>query len=137
MNLFFTKEELKEIARRFWKEMKNNRVFAFHGELGAGKTTFITALCEVMEVVDTPSSPTFSIINEYRTAAGETVFHLDLYRIKDEEEAVQTGIEDCLLGGNTCFIEWAERIPDLLPEGTVHVYLSVEKGGRNLETKRG
>src|SRR5699024_10805645 len=107
-----------------------------HGQLGAGKTTFIAALCHALGAIDQLSSPTFSIINEYRLRGSEEhyLYHLDLYRINDEDEAIQAGIEDCLLSSSVCFVEWPEKIPNLLPEGTVHIYLTVEENGRRLRT---
>src|SRR5262249_191772 len=98
------------------------KVFAFHGQMGAGKTTFIHALCDVMKVTTAVGSPTFSIINEYGYPGG-VVYHIDLYRLKDEEEAMRAGVEDCLYSGATCLVEWPERAPALFPADTVHVYL--------------
>ncbi len=94
--------------------------------MGAGKTTFITALCTAKGVTSHISSPTFSLINEYTyTEDGVLgrIFHIDLYRLKDEEEAVNAGIEDCFYSGNICFVEWPEKTPALLPENAVHVYM--------------
>ena len=99
-------------------------MFAFHGEMGAGKTTFIHALCEVKGVRDVISSPTFSIINEYRyTENGNEnkIFHIDLYRLKDEEEARMAGVEDCLYSDHICLVEWPDRSPGLFPPATIHL----------------
>lgn len=122
MEITFTLAEIKEAAGEFAEVMVSKRVFAFHGEMGAGKTTFITAVCKAMGVEETVSSPTFSIINEYN-AAGRRIFHLDLYRLKDSDEAVNTGVEDVLYSGDTCFVEWPERAPEVFPPDTVAVYL--------------
>jgi len=92
--------------------------------MGAGKTTFIHALCDALEVEDSISSPTFSIINQYRTADGQTIYHMDLYRIKDENEAINAGVEDCLFGGDICLVEWPEKAAGIFPEETLHVTIS-------------
>lgn len=138
MELFFTLEEIDEAAQQFWKAVGNHRIFAFHGPLGSGKTTFIAALCRAKGVEDEPSSPTFSLINDYlltnEDGEKQHIYHLDMYRIREEEEAVHAGIEDCLLSGAICFVEWPEKITDLLPECTLSVFLTVEKEGRRLHT---
>ena len=121
MDLNFKLENIKSAAEQFLTAAGTKTVIAFHGEMGAGKTTFIHALCEAMEVKDTISSPTFSIINQYATATGKTIYHMDLYRLKDEQEAVNTGVEDCLYSGNTCFVEWPEKAPGIFPDETLHV----------------
>jgi len=129
MELIIELDRIHEAARIFWQHV-SGKVFAFHGEMGAGKTTFITALCSAKGVHSTMGSPTFSLINEYVFVEGgesRSVFHLDLYRIKDEAEAVNAGIEDCLYSGNICFVEWPEKIPGLLPDDTVHVSVIVTK----------
>jgi tRNA threonylcarbamoyladenosine biosynthesis protein TsaE len=120
MDLNFKLENIKNAAEQFLAAAGTKTVFAFHGEMGAGKTTFINALCEVMAIKDTISSPTFSIINQYATATGKTVYHMDLYRLKDEQEAVNTGVEDCLFSGNTCLVEWPEKAPGIFPDDTLH-----------------
>lgn len=118
----FTKEELPAIAAGFRQQYGGSRVFAFHGAMGAGKTTFIHSFCEALKVKGTVSSPTFSIINEYGYAGG-TVYHIDLYRLKDEEEALRAGVEDCLYSGAVCLVEWPDRAAGIFPADTVHVYL--------------
>ena len=126
MELVFSLDNIKEIATRFWKLIGDATVFAFHGNMGAGKTTFIHALCDIKGVKDTVGSPTFSIINEYvYTINGETkkIFHIDMYRLKDEEEAIQAGVEDCLYSDHICLVEWPDRSPGIFPEDTVHVYI--------------
>ncbi len=124
MDLNFKLENIKSAAEQFLAAAGTKTVFAFHGEMGAGKTTFIHALCEVMEVKDTISSPTFSIINQYATATGKTIYHMDLYRLKDEQEAVNTGVEDCLYSGNTCLVEWPDKAPGIFPDDTLHVTIT-------------
>jgi tRNA threonylcarbamoyladenosine biosynthesis protein TsaE len=122
MELTFTLAHIGEVATRFWNETEGHRVFAFHGQMGAGKTTFIHALCDAQQVSSTVGSPTFSIINEYNYPGG-SICHIDLYRLKDEEEAIRAGVEDALYSGNICLVEWPERIPGLFPEDTLHVYI--------------
>ena len=118
MELRFHLEEIKTAASQFWRQFPTERVFAFHGEMGAGKTTFIHALCALKGVKDTVGSPTFSIINEYRYTGG-TIYHIDLYRLKDEEEALRAGVEDVLFSGELCLVEWPDRAPGIFPPGTV------------------
>jgi tRNA threonylcarbamoyladenosine biosynthesis protein TsaE len=121
-----TLDTIRDAAKLFWKSVGGKKVIAFHGSMGAGKTTFIHALCEVKGIKDIVGSPTFSIINEYQVLEkGEAgkLFHLDLYRIKDEDEAIQAGVEDCLYSGHICFIEWPEKAPGLLPADTIHVFI--------------
>ena len=118
----FTLGDIPAIAADFWQRFSGRKVFAFHGQMGAGKTTFIHVLCDVIKVTSTVGSPTFSIINEYGYSGG-VVYHIDLYRLRDEEEAIRAGVEDCLYSGNTCLVEWPERAPGLFPPDTVHVYL--------------
>jgi tRNA threonylcarbamoyladenosine biosynthesis protein TsaE len=124
MEIRFTLEAIREAAGRFWEVAGDAKVFAFHGQMGAGKTTFIHALCDAKGVTSTVGSPTFSIINEYGWPGG-TIFHIDLYRLNDEEEAIRAGVEDCLYSGNICLVEWPERAGQLFPENTVAVYIEV------------
>lgn len=93
--------------------------------MGSGKTTFIHALCDVLEVKDAVGSPTFSIINQYQTKEGQTIYHLDLYRIKDEEEAIQAGVEDVLYSGELCLVEWPDKTQSLFPPDTIYLRLEV------------
>ncbi len=116
--------ELDDFAKSFWQMFTNKKIFAFHGCMGAGKTTTITALCKALGVTDVIGSPTFSIINEYafiENGLSHQLFHIDLYRLKNIEEAVNTGVEDCIYSGALCLIEWAEKAPDLFNEHTIHV----------------
>ncbi len=94
--------------------------------MGAGKTTLIHALCDVLKVEDAVGSPTFAIINEYRSPVAGVIYHMDWYRIKDEMEAIQAGCEDCIDSGNLCFIEWPEKFPDLLPDSSLHISITIE-----------
>jgi tRNA threonylcarbamoyladenosine biosynthesis protein TsaE len=121
----FELKEIEKIAAEFLSLTGDKKVIAFHGEMGAGKTTLIHALCKVLMVKDVVSSPTFSIINEYKTGAGDILYHLDLYRLKDEKEAIAAGVEDCLYSGNLCMIEWPEKAGKIIPNDTVHCYLKL------------
>lgn len=126
MELIFALDNIKDAAAGFWKQAAGKKVFAFHGTMGAGKTTFIHALCDAKGVKDVVSSPTFSIINEYQyESAGslQPLFHMDLYRLKDEEEARQAGAEDVLYSGQLCLVEWPEKAPGIFPDDTVHVFI--------------
>ena len=120
----FTLNEIDRAADKLMSIIGNRKVIAFHGEMGAGKTTFIHALCQLMKIKDVIGSPTFSIINEYNTDAGDIVYHLDLYRLKDEQEAIAAGVEDCLYSGNVCMVEWPEKAPGIFPPDTIHCYLT-------------
>ena len=134
MEVNFTLEQIQNAAIKLLSVSPNYKVYALHGEMGAGKTTFIHALCEAMGVKDVVTSPTFSIINQYKTAKGETIYHMDLYRIKDENEAINAGIEDCLYSGNTCLVEWPEKAPGVLPDETLHITItSVDDNTRKLK----
>lgn len=125
MEWTFTLSEIDVVAGECLKGMEGHLVFAFHGAMGAGKTTFIHALCRHKGVKDTVGSPTFSLVNEYQAMDGsnETIYHIDLYRLKDEAEAIQAGMEEYLYAGATCFVEWPEKAPGLFPADTVHIYL--------------
>ena len=125
MDVIFSLDDIIEAAASFLKAIAGKNVVALHGEMGAGKTTFVHAVCNVLGVENAVSSPTFSIINEYTSAEGKTIYHLDLYRLKDEQEAINAGVEDCLYSGNFCLVEWPEITPALFPDDTVHCYISV------------
>jgi tRNA threonylcarbamoyladenosine biosynthesis protein TsaE len=119
-------DALPHFAENFWRHVKGARLFAFHGQMGAGKTTIISALCHYKGTEDVTSSPTFSIINEYsyeENGQNKKIFHIDLYRLKDEEEVVQAGVEDCVYSDSICMIEWPEKAPGLFHEETVHVFI--------------
>ncbi len=129
----FDKAGIAAVAAAFWQYADSQQVIAFHGQMGAGKTTFIHALCDEKKVTSTVSSPTFSIINEYSSPGG-SVFHIDLYRLKDEEEAIRAGVEDALYSGALCLVEWPERIPHLFPAGTAHVHIELLNDGKRRMT---
>lgn len=134
MEVNFTLGEIDKAAKQLLSVSAGYNVFAFHGEMGAGKTTLIHALCEALGVKDTISSPTFSIINQYNTANGKTVYHMDLYRVKDESEAINAGVEDCLYSGNVCLVEWPDKAAGIFPEDTLHMTItSVDDNTRKLK----
>jgi tRNA threonylcarbamoyladenosine biosynthesis protein TsaE len=122
MEIRFHLQEIEDAARLFWQQFPLGAVFAFHGDMGAGKTTFIHALCSIKGVADTVGSPTFSIINEYRYDGGK-IYHIDLYRLKDEEEAIRAGVEDVLYSGDICLVEWPDRAPGIFPPETIQLRL--------------
>ena len=126
-------DKINEAAIEFIKTMGDNTVFAFRGEMGAGKTTFIKAICENLGVSDTINSPTFAIVNEYRSDSAELIYHFDFYRINKIEEVFDFGYEDYFYSGSLCFIEWPELIEDLLPKDTVNVQIkALEDGSREV-----
>jgi tRNA threonylcarbamoyladenosine biosynthesis protein TsaE len=131
MELQFGLDNIDAAARSFWQMVGERKIFAFHGPLGAGKTTFIKHLCGQKGVTSPVSSPTFSIINEYDYPGG-SLFHIDLYRLKDEDEAMRAGVEDCLYSGRICLVEWPERASGLFPDGTVSVYFALVDPGTRI-----
>ena len=129
-------ENIADAAKQFLAEAGDRRVFAFHGGMGAGKTTFIKALCSELGVTEVVASPTFAIVNEYMAQNGEPVYHFDLYRVKTMDEACDFGCEDYFYSGNYCFIEWPELVEPLLPDDTADVCITVDdEGHRAVELK--
>ena len=124
--------DINEAAKKFIANMGDARVFAFYGKMGAGKTTFIKAICEELGVDDVITSPTFAIVNEYQSSTtGDSIYHFDFYRIKKLDEVYDMGYEDYFYGGSLCFLEWPELIEELLPEDAVKVTIEeTEDGGR-------
>ncbi len=125
-------KNINETARLFLEATPGKRVFAFYGSMGAGKTTFIKALCEELGVKDTINSPTFSIVNEYADKNNTPIYHFDFYRINRIEEAFDFGYEDYFFSGNYCFIEWPELVENLLPKNCVNVYIEEKENGRRI-----
>jgi len=115
MNIVFSLDQLKEVAKQIIAQ-NPHKVILFHGEMGVGKTTLIKQLCKSLGVTEATSSPTFSLVNEYQANDNQLVYHFDFYRLKNEIEAMDMGVDDYLYSGNWCFIEWAEKIPSLVPE---------------------
>ena len=125
-----TLEDLGQAAKTFLEEIGDARLVAFYAPMGAGKTTFTTAVCKQLGVQeDAVSSPTFAIVNEYRTGTGEPLYHFDFYRIERLEEALDIGLYDYLDSGSLCLMEWPENIEDLLPEETLKVHIRVNPDG--------
>lgn len=124
--------DLDVAAKAFIDKMSNKKVFAFYGEMGAGKTTFIKAICKSMGVVGAITSPTFSLVNEYITDSGISIYHFDFYRIKNIEEVYDFGYEDYFYSDNICFIEWPELIESLLPDDVVEVRISIDENEQRL-----
>lgn len=122
--------DINKAAKTFVENMGDGKVFAFYGKMGAGKTTFVKAVCECLGVEDVITSPTFAIVNEYTSATtGEAIYHFDFYRIKKLEEVYDMGYEDYFYGGSLCFLEWPELIEDLLPEDATKVTIEETENG--------
>lgn len=122
-------DEIAAAAREFIDAMGDRKVFAFYGKMGAGKTTFIKAVCAELGVTDVINSPTFAIVNEYVDGRGEPIYHFDFYRIKREQEALDIGFEDYVYSGNVCFMEWPEMIENILPDDTTKVTIEEDTDG--------
>jgi tRNA threonylcarbamoyladenosine biosynthesis protein TsaE len=120
------KKHLPAAAKKLLKYCGENKIFAFYGSMGAGKTTIIKAVCEVLGATDIVTSPTFTLVNEYRTLKGEMLYHIDFYRIKKPEEAYDFGIEEYLTGDTYCFMEWPELVEKILPPETVNIRVTVD-----------
>lgn len=126
-------EQINQAASEFIKEMGDRKVFLMNGNMGAGKTTFIKAICENMGVSETVNSPTFSIVNEYETADHRIIYHFDCYRLNNIKEALDLGAEEYLYSGNLCFLEWSENIAPLLPSSAIEVHIEeIENGIRKV-----
>jgi len=126
------KKDIPYAVRRLLKEYNSSRIFAFNGPMGAGKTTIIKEICKALGATDITSSPTFTIVNEYRSKGADPLFHIDLYRIRKTEEAYDFGIEEYLSGDLFCFIEWPDIIEEILPEGTIHISITVGENEERL-----
>lgn len=124
------KSRLTEAAGRFIKKTGGSRIFAFYGEMGAGKTTIIRYICKALGSTDIATSPTFTIVNEYKVPGGDSIYHIDLYRIRKLAEIFDFGIEEYLSGRSYCFIEWPEIAEDILPADAVKVRISVDNNER-------
>lgn len=125
MEIIFDLDGIDAAAKEFLQITKDAKIFAFSGELGSGKTTFITALCTRLGVIETVTSPTYSIIQEYSLLNNEIIFHIDLYRIKNEREAMNAGVEDCLNSNEICMVEWPEMATAIFPENTVYTSIQI------------
>jgi tRNA threonylcarbamoyladenosine biosynthesis protein TsaE len=127
-------DHIREAAREFIEHIGDRRVFAFYGKMGAGKTTFVKAICEELGVDDVITSPTFAIINEYTSTKDDTIYHFDFYRIKKLEEVYDMGYEDYFYSGALCFIEWPELIEEILPDDAVRVSITEQDDGSRIVT---
>ena len=123
-------DTIHHTARQFIDQIGERTVFAFIGKMGAGKTTFIKAICEEMGVKETVNSPTFSIVNEYEGTGKKIIYHFDCYRINNIQEALDLGAEEYLYSGNLCFIEWSENIAPLLPDSIINVDIEEDENGK-------
>jgi tRNA threonylcarbamoyladenosine biosynthesis protein TsaE len=133
MELLYDLGDIEIIARQFILDIDEYKIIAFTGELGAGKTTFINAVCKDLQVKETVTSPTYSIIQEYHFGNANIIYHMDLYRIKNVEEAIDAGVEECLQSGHLCFVEWPENAHLFFEENTVWVALkTVSEFGRKM-----
>ncbi len=119
------KKHLPAAARKLLDQTGEKKILAFYGSMGAGKTTIIKAVCKVLGAADLVSSPTFTLVNEYRTRTGESLYHIDFYRINKKEEVFDFGIEEYLSSGSYCFMEWPELVEDILPPETVRIKITV------------
>ncbi|MEO8254684.1 MAG: tRNA (adenosine(37)-N6)-threonylcarbamoyltransferase complex ATPase subunit type 1 TsaE [Flavobacterium sp.] len=129
MEITFSLNEISNVAELI-VAAKPNKVLLFNGDMGAGKTTFIKQLCKNLGVTEATSSPTFSLVNEYQTSENQTVYHFDFYRLKNEVEALDMGVDDYLYSGNWCFIEWAKNIASLIPESHSTITIEVLPDGK-------
>jgi tRNA threonylcarbamoyladenosine biosynthesis protein TsaE len=133
MEVEFTRDNISDAAQMVWNYGKNYSVWAFHAAMGAGKTTFISTLCkEILGVKENISSPTFAIINQYQSPIAGIIYHMDWYRLKSEEEAIQAGIEDAIMNGQLCLIEWPEVAPALLPDNCLDIYIELLSDNQRL-----
>ena len=123
------KRQLPHAAKELISHADNKRIMAFYGAMGSGKTTLIKAICNELGAVDTVTSPTFTLVNEYRTIDGQSIYHIDFYRIRKQEEVYDFGIEEYLTGNNWCFMEWPELVEEILPGDIIKINIAVEWNG--------
>ena len=129
MEITFSLDEINDVTKKIL-EQNLNKVILFYGEMGVGKTTFIKALAKEIGVYEATSSPTFSLVNEYQNSNNQVIYHFDFYRLNSEIEALDMGVDEYLYSGNWCFIEWAEKIPNLVPESHSEISISLLSDGR-------
>lgn len=125
MDAIFELAQINAVAQAIWKEGRHKKVWIFYATMGTGKTSFIHALCTILGVKDSVSSPSFAIINEYQSPEAGTIYHMDWYRLRDEEEAIQAGVEDTLNSGCICFVEWPEKALALLPIDCFKIFMEI------------
>jgi tRNA threonylcarbamoyladenosine biosynthesis protein TsaE len=133
MEITFSLEEINEVAQQIL-DQNPNKVILFHGEMGVGKTTLIKVLAKKLGVIEATSSPTFSLVNEYQASNNQLVYHFDFYRINTETEALDMGVDDYLYSNNWCFIEWADKIPNLIPDLHSVITISLQADGKRILT---
>lgn len=121
------KSHLPVAAKKLLKQAGEKKIFAFYGSMGSGKTTIIKAICRVLGTTDIVSSPTFTLVNEYKTSNGESIYHIDFYRIKKKEEVFDFGVEEYLSGDSYCFMEWPGLVEEILPKGIVRIRITVDE----------
>jgi tRNA threonylcarbamoyladenosine biosynthesis protein TsaE len=126
------KRHLPSSVKKLLKHAGENRIFAFYGSMGAGKTTIIKAICKILGATDIVSSPTFTLVNEYRASNEETLYHIDFFRIKKKEEVFDFGIEEYLTGDSYCFMEWPELVEEILPHRTMRVRITVDENEQRI-----
>ncbi len=129
METVFTIEQLESVAQQIITQ-EPKKIILFHGEMGVGKTTLIKQLCKYLGVLEATSSPTFSLVNEYEIADNQLVYHFDFYRLKNETEALDMGADDYFYSGNWCFIEWADKIPNLIPQEHTTITIELRPDGK-------
>ena len=122
MTVSYSLADIGKVAGQCIENLQGRKVVAIHGPMGAGKTTLVHYICEKKKIKGQVTSPTFAIINEYTGAEGP-IYHIDLYRLKDEEEAIRSGVEDCLYSGDLCLVEWPEKAPGIFPLDTLHIHI--------------
>jgi tRNA threonylcarbamoyladenosine biosynthesis protein TsaE len=128
-------QEIDKIASEVWEEGKQFKVWSLYASMGSGKTTLMHAVCELLQVKEAISSPTFALINEYSSPFAGTIYHMDWYRLKDEQEAIYAGMEDTILSNNYCFIEWPEKAEGLLPDNVFNITIElVDENTRKIST---
>lgn len=125
MEITFSLSQINDVVQQVWQHNKHKKVWLFYANMGCGKTTFINALCKYLQVIEVSSSPTFSIINEYKSNVVGTIYHLDLYRLKDAEEAINAGVEDVLYSTNYCFVEWPEKAMEIMPDDVCEIKIEL------------
>jgi len=125
MQMIYELKDIDAVVQQVWQACKHKKVWLFDANMGSGKTTFINALCKYLQVKEVSSSPTFSIINEYKSEVIGTIYHLDLYRLKDAEDAVNAGVEDVLYNNNYCFVEWPEKALEIMPDDVCHITINL------------
>jgi tRNA threonylcarbamoyladenosine biosynthesis protein TsaE len=130
--IILSPDKIQKPAREFIKLVQQKKVFAIYGELGAGKTTFIKAVCNELGVEDIVSSPSFALVYEYKTSGNEKIYHFDLFRINHPSELFDLGYEDYFYSGNRCFIEWPEKAENLLPEDCIRINITVSSDGSRI-----